>query len=346
MKRAGTLGQFPSWVRTLIVFGVLLWAFFALFPMYWVFITSVKEVTAVNVKPTYLPWIDFSPTLHAWEDIFSGIRGNFSRNLMSSTIVGISASIVATLLGSMAAYALARYRFRVRLGTGLAFAVVAIGGYLLLEMGLGMRTFWALNISFFLALALAIFLSRFRLPGPVLGNEDIIFWFVSQRMFPPIVAAFALFLLFTEFGRSGLKLKDTFLGLTLCYVAFSLPIVVWLMRDFFASVPVEIEEAAIVDDVPMWRVFFQIVLPMVLPGLAATFMITLAFIWNEFLFALFLTDSDWQTLPILVGSQHNQRGDEWWALSAAVVIAITPMMVMAWALGRMMRAGLQVGSIK
>ena len=83
-----------------------------------------------------------------------------------------------------------------------------------------------------------------------------------------------------------------------------------------------------------------------MPGLTATFLITLAFVWNEFLFALFLTNADWQTLPILVAGQNSQRGDEWWAISAAAMIAIFPMMVMAALLSRLMRSGLLLGAIK
>ncbi len=165
-------------------------------------------------------------------------------------------------------------------------------------------------------------------------------------MFPPIVAAFALYLMYTEMGKLGFKLVDSYIGLTFAYIAFSLPIVIWLMRDFFEALPVEVEEAAMVDNVPSWRIFFGIVLPMSKPGLIATFMITLAFVWNEFLFALFLTNSKWQTLPILVAGQNSQRGDEWWAISAAALVAIIPMMVMAGLLSRLMRSGLLLGAIK
>ena len=162
----------------------------------------------------------------------------------------------------------------------------------------------------------------------------------------PIVTAFALYLLYSEIGRLGFQLIDSYVGLTLCYVAFSLPIVVWLMRDFFEAIPIEVEEAAMVDNVPSWRIFLGIVVPMSMNGLLATFMITLAFVWNEFLFALFLTNSRWQTLPILVAGQNSQRGDEWWAISAAALVAIVPMMIMAGLLSRMMRSGLLLGAIK
>ncbi|RIX98213.1 carbohydrate ABC transporter permease [Aureimonas flava] len=342
-RRLADLGPLA---RMGVVAGVLFWAFLTLFPIYWVVITAFKSPTSVFGGPTYIPFVDFEPTLAAWRDILAGIRGQFFRTFTNSLIVSLSAAVIATTFGTMAAYALVRFPFRVRLGSGLIFFAVALGGYLTGFHLLGMGRGAALMASFVAALLLAILANRLRLPGPVLGNDDIIFWFVSQRMFPPIVTAFALFLMYSEAGRAGLKLVDTYWGLTLCYVAFSMPIVVWLMRDFFSALPVEVEEAAMVDNVPTWRIFLGIVVPMAAPGLAATFMITLSFVWNEFLFALFLTNSRWQTLPILVAGQNSQRGDEWWAISAATLIAIVPMMVMAALLSRLMRSGLMLGAIK
>lgn len=333
-------------IRYLAIGGLFFWAFFTLFPLYWVLITAFKTPLAVNGGPTYFPWIDFDPTLKAWRDIASGVRGNFKGTVTHSTLIGVTASVLATLFGSMAAYALVRFPFRVKLGSGVIFFVIAFGGYLaLFEYG-GLGRTNAMLIAFGSALLVSVLVNRYALPGPVLGNDDIIFWFVSQRMFPPVVVAFALFLMYSEFGRSGIKMIDTFWGMVLVYVAFSLPIVVWLMRDFFRALPLEVEEAALIDNVPSWRIFKDIVVPMSAPGLAATFMITLAFVWNEFLFALFLTNSKWQTLPILVAGQNSQRGDEWWSVSAANLFAIVPMFIMAIVLGRLMRSGLMLGSIK
>ncbi len=122
--------------------------------------------------------------------------------------------------------------------------------------------------------------------------------------------------------------------MVLVYTAFGLPFAVWLMRDFpFSTVPLEVEEAAMVDNIGRLRIFFQIVLPMSTPGLIATSMIVLAFVWNEFLFALLLTTGDWQTLPILLAGQNSSRGDEWWAISVAALISIAPMVVVATILG-------------
>ena len=332
--------------RVLVTALCFLWAFLTMFPLYWVLVTAFKTPPAVNGGPTYLPFLDFAPSLQAWTDIRTGIRGNFRDTFINSTLVGLTAAALATALGSMAAYALVRFPFRVRLASGLAFFFVALGGYLGLHAGLGLGRAQALLWAFPLALALALLVNRLPAPGPVLGNGDIRFWLVRQRMFPPIVTAFALYLMYTELGRLGVPMVDTFWGLTLCYVAFALPIVVWLMRDFFQALPIEIEEAALVDNVPSWRIFLEIVVPMSLPGLVATFLITLSTLWNEFLFALFLTTSRWQTLPILVAGQNSQRGDEWWAVSAAVLIAILPMMVLAAFLSRLMRSGLVLGAIK
>ena len=332
--------------RQIALIGCLAWLAFTLFPLYWVAITSFKSPVDVVGGPTYLPFVDFQPTLTAWDELLSGIRGEFFRNFWSSMIVALSASAIATLIGTMAAYALVRFSFRVRLASGIAFFAVAMGGYLLGREVFGIGPAKASILAFCVALALSVFINRFRLPGPVLGNDDIAFWFVSQRLFPPIVVAFALFLLYTEFGKMGFRLTDTYLGLTLAYISFSLPIIVWLMRDFIAALPIEVEEAALVDNVPSWRIFFGIILPMSRPGLIATFVITLAFIWNEFLFALFLTNSKWQTLPILIAGQNSQRGDEWWSISAAALVAIIPMIIIAGLLGRLMRSGLLLGAVK
>ena len=252
-----------------LVFALLcLWLAFTLFPIYWVFITVFKPPPAVFNGPTYLPFVDFTPSFAGLREILGGGRGNMLPPLWNSALVAVFTTAVATLLGSMAAYALVRFEFRVKLLAGLLFAVVGIGGYWLLTYN-GFRTLPAMGTAFGLALLLSLLANRLPLPGKVLGNGDIAFWFISQRMFPPIVSAFALYLLYVEIGKSGVQALDSFWGLSVCYIAFILPIVVWLMRDFFQNLPVAVEEAALVDNVPRLRIFFEIVLPMARPGLIA-----------------------------------------------------------------------------
>ena len=324
----------------------LVWLFFSAFPLYWVAVTAFKPPLAVSQGSTYIPFVDFEPTLQAFRDAFAGLRGDFWGPIVSSVLISLTATVLSVFLGTMAAYALVRFRFRIRLVAGLAFAAISIGGFVLLDVYTALRVPYALAIVLVVALAAAIWLNGQRLPGPVLGNDDVTFWFVSQRIFPPIVSAFAIYLLYAEMGKIGLPLLDTFGGMVLVYTAFGLPFAVWLMRDFLSTVPLEVEEAALVDDIGRLRIFFQIVLPMAMPGLIATSMIVLAFVWNEFLFALLLTTGDWQTLPILLAGQNSSRGDEWWAISVAALISIAPMVVVATILGRMMRSGLLSGSIK
>ena len=324
----------------------LVWLFFCLFPLWWVLVTAFKPPLAVSQGATYVPFLDFQPTLQAFRDALSGVRGDFGGPIVSSILVSLVSTALAVFLGAMAAYALVRFEFRIRLLAGVAFGVLSIGGFVVLNQLYDMRVPYALAIVLVVALPVSIALNAQNLPGPVMKNDDVTFWFISQRMFPPIVSAFALFLLYAEMNKIGIRMLDSFPGLVLAYTAFGLPFAVWLMRDFFSNVPVEVEEAAMVDGIGRLRIFFQIVLPMSKPGLVATAMIVLAFIWNEFLFALLLTSSKWQTLPILMAGQNSSRGDEWWAISVAALVSIVPMIVVALFLGRMMRSGFLAGSIK
>jgi len=324
----------------------LVWLFFAAFPLYWVVVTAFKPPLAVSQGPTYIPFVDFQPTLQAFQDAFAGLRGDFLGPIVSSVLISITSTFLSVFLGTMAAYALVRFTFRIHLLAGVAFAILSIGGFILLDTFTNLPVPVALLMILLIALPAAVWLNGRDLPGPVLGNDDVTFWFVSQRIFPPIVSAFAIYLLYAETGKAGVQLLDTFTGMVIVYTAFGLPFAVWLMRDFLSTVPLEVEEAAMVDNIGRMRIFLQIVLPMSTPGLIATSMIVLAFVWNEFLFALILTTGDWQTLPILLAGQNSSRGDEWWAISVAALISIVPMVLVAAILGRMMRSGLLSGSIK
>ncbi|BCL73320.1 ABC transporter permease [Vibrio nigripulchritudo] len=342
VKQAQT-GLTFKWIATI---GCIVWLLFLLAPFYWVTVTAFKPPQAVNGGATYLPFIDFAPTLEAFREVISGIRGDFVGPFWHSSLIALVSTCLSVLLGSMAAYGIARFEFRIRLLAGVTFAIVGIGGFLALTELVEFAIPQAILISLVAAFVSSFFINKLRLPGPVLGNDDVTFWFVSQRMFPPIVSAFALYLFYAELGKQGVQLLDSFFGMVVAYTAFGLPLAVWLMRDFFRSIPVEVEEAAMVENVPRLRIFFDIVLPMSKPGLIATFMITLSFIWNEFLFALLLTSSRWQTLPVVLAGQNSSRGDEWWAISVATLISIIPMIIVVSLLGRLMKSGLLSGSIK
>src|SRR6266508_844662 len=128
--------------------------------------------------------------------------------------------------------------------------------------------------------------------------------------------------------------------------ATNLPIVVWLMRDYFNTLPWELEEAAVVDGASAFRVFRSITLPLSIPGLVATFLIVLVFAWNEYLLALFLSSADAQTMPLTVAAHNATRGPQWWYMSVLIQIMILPVIALAVALERVISRGLLVGAVK
>jgi multiple sugar transport system permease protein len=113
-----------------------------------------------------------------------------------------------------------------------------------------------------------------------------------------------------------------------------------VMHNFLAQIPLSIEEAAMVDGASRIQIFFKIIIPMTLPSLTATFLLCFIFAWNEFLFALILTFSDARTVPILIASQHFQRGPQWWDISVLSTLAIAPVIVIALILQRYLVKGL------
>ena len=174
-----------------------------------------------------------------------------------------------------------------------------------------------------------------------LGNNDIAFWLISQRMLPPVAVVIPIYVLFQQ-----VHLLDTQAALIITYVASNLPIVVWLMRDYFQSVPIELEECAAMDGASSYRIFWSIVVPVSAPGLVATFLFVLVFAWNEYLLALFLSSANAQTMPLTVAAQNATRGPQWWYMSVLILLMITPVIAMAIALERFISRGILVGAVK
>jgi multiple sugar transport system permease protein len=143
-----------------------------------------------------------------------------------------------------------------------------------------------------------------------------------------------------------LRLLDTPLGLILTYMAVNLPIVVWLMRDFFAAIPVDLEESAQIDGASKLRIVFTIVLPLARAGLVACTLLVLILAWNEYLLALFLSTADAQTMPILVAAQNATRGPQWWYMSVLIIIMIAPVILITVLLQRFIAQGILVGAVK
>src|SRR5262249_14731123 len=150
-------------------------------------------------------------------------------------------------------------------------------------------------------------LTRFEYRFGPWRNKDISFWFLSQLILPPVALALPLLVLYKE-----LALLDTRIGLITIYTLMVLPIVIWITRDQFNSIPVELEQAALVDGATIWSAFVRIVLPISLPGLVSAFILSVILCWNEYFFSALLTSTRANTLPVLVASQTGSQGINWW----------------------------------
>ena len=216
-----------SFGEKILIYGILLlWTFICLFPIYWTATTSFKTAASVT-QGLLIPWIDFEPSWKGWRNlgfspdtIFteSNPREEFLARFFNTAIISSSASALAVILGSFAAYGLSRFNYKF--------------GFM--------------------------------------RNPDISFFFLSQLILPPVVLALPVLVLYRE-----LDLLDTHIGMILLYTLTVLPIVIWIMRDQFNAVPIELEEAALVDGASVWVSFFKIVLPIVLPGIASAFILCL-----------------------------------------------------------------------
>jgi multiple sugar transport system permease protein len=283
--------------RALIYGALLFWAFVCLFPIYWTVTTSFKS--AVDVTQGHLlPWLDFQPDWKGWrslglspDTIFgtSTARAEFVSRFVNSVITSVGASVLALVLGSLAAYGLSRFRYK--------FA-------------------W-------------------------MRNDDILFFFMSQLILPPVVLALPFLVLY-----KALSMLDTRFGLILLYTLTVLPIVVWIMRDQFNAIPVELDEAAFVDGLSVWGAFIRIVLPLAVPGMVAAFILSLVLCWNEYFFAALLTSTDAKTLPVMVASQTGSQGINWWSMAALSTAAIAPLVLVGIFLERYIVSGLTAGAGK
>ena len=286
------------WTGRIAIYGALiLWALICLFPIYWTITTSFKMAPDV-MKGHLIPWVDFTPKWIGWKSLGlspdtigsqSTVREEFFKRFMNSTVISLTASVLAVCLGSLAAYGLSRFSYRF--------------GFM--------------------------------------RNSDISFFFLSQLILPPVVLALPFLVLYKE-----LALLDTRIGLILIYTLSVLPIVIWIMRDQFAGIPTELEEAALVDGLSIWGAFFSVILPIALPGMIAAFILSLVLTWNEYFFAALLTSTHANTLPVMVASQTGSQGISWWSMAALSFAAILPLIVVGVLLERYIIKGMAAGAVK
>ncbi len=263
--------------------AILIWSAFVVAPFLWALTTSFKTANGVTSGATYIPFVDYQPSLGAWKGLFGSGGGSIDimGPFVNSAVVTLSASLISLILGTLAAYGLSRFTYKA---------------------------------------------------GPV-GNADLTFFFISQRIMPPVVLAIPFFLMLGLFG-----LLDTIFGLVIVYIALLMPIAVWVMVDFFNQVPRELDETAMIDGCNPVETFWRVILPNSKPGLVVAGIFCVVFGWNDFFFAFTLTFTKTQLLPVAIVSL-NSSVTPWWSLSASALISVAPLILVAFLVERYLDKG-------
>jgi multiple sugar transport system permease protein len=279
--RNGTRSPLKSALIWLIVAILLIWT---LFPFYWAFISSIKN-PADNYGNKWLPFISFEPTLEPWRELWS-IR-EIQDSMVNSAIVSIGAATIAVILGTLAAYGIARFRF---------------------------------------------FRPR---------NGSLTTWFLSTRVLPPVIFVTPYFLIFLQLG-----LLDSVWGLILVNATFNLAFPVIILTQMFREVPVELEEAAQMDGESRLGIFLKIAIPLVLPGLVVSWILCLAFSWNEFLFGFSMTQNEARVMPVYLAGGDQTRGVNFQAIGTRMLLTASVPLVAALLAQRYIVRGLSLGAVK
>jgi multiple sugar transport system permease protein len=274
---AAPLQRRALWAEGLLLLAI---ALFCIFPFYWMVTTSLKtQVVALESPPV---WV-FTPTLaNYWEVLFEDKVGIA---LINSIIVAVCTTTLAVVLGTPAAYALARFEFR--------------------------------------------------------GKKDLWFWFITNRFVSPVVLAFPVFLISRELG-----LRDTHLALILMYLTFTLPIVIWICTDQFRSIPRELDEAALLEGASQWRIFRSICLPLAMPGVAVSSILSFIFAWNELLFAYILAPKAAKTAPAMAITFMEGYDVPYGKIMATSTLIVIPVLIFALIASKHLVRGLTMGAVK
>ncbi|GIT35064.1 MAG: binding-protein-dependent transport systems inner membrane component [Gammaproteobacteria bacterium] len=276
---------------TLKYLVITFWSMFVVAPFLWALSTSFKDFNSVTGGATYIPWLQFEPSLEGWKVLVrSPAKGGVDiiEPYFNSIFVTCTASLISIILGTLAAYALSRFTFK--------------AGFI--------------------------------------KNNDITFFFISQRIMPPIVLSIPFFLMLSFLG-----LLDNLFGLILVYIVLLMPIAVWIMVDFFNKVPKEIDETALIDGCNPYQAFIKVVVPNSIPGLIVAGLFCIIFGWIDFFFAFILTFTEVQLLPVKIVAL-NSSVTPWWSLSASALVSVAPLIVVAFIVERYLSKGNLSGALK
>jgi multiple sugar transport system permease protein len=305
--------------RLLVVLTFILLVLY-LIPLYWISSTAFKPRSAATTVP---PTVFFQPELTPFVKLFTArvqLRGEVDPAEYAKApwyeqrVYDGGERIIKDAEGNIESSGyLSRFLNSILIAVSSTFLAVAMG------------TLTAYGFS------------RFRMPG----EQDWLFFILSTRMLPPVVVAIPMFLMYRAVG-----LVDTHLGLIILYTAFNLSFSVWLMKGFIDEIPIEYEEAALVDGYTRMQAFFKIVLPQAATGIAATAVFCFITAWNEYAFALMMTNRRAQTAPPYIPSQLGSGLTDWTVIAAGTFLFLVPVAVFTFLLRKHLLRGVTFGAIR
>jgi len=259
--------------------GVLLVAFFIMFPILWLILTSFKfPVDAYSTR------IFFEPTFRNFTILFND-PWNFQPLVVNSIIISTATMLIAVPLATMGAYAFSRYSFR--------------------------------------------------------GSDLLLVAVLASQFLPGVVVILPFFIQFRNLG-----LLDTRTAIIIVHLSFAIPFATWLLKGFIDALPEEIEEAALVDGANEWRTLRYVTVPLLMPGIATAAVFTFITSWNEFLFAFVLTKNKAQPMMVGLKGLVAVRGIPWELLSAAGILIMVPVFILALSIRRYFVEGMTMGAVK
>ncbi|MDQ6695306.1 MAG: carbohydrate ABC transporter permease [Chloroflexota bacterium] len=309
-RRSSTkrLGDIGFWLVLAIAF------IFFIFPLFWIVVTSIKGRADVTpLPPRFVPFLDFQPTIDNYKAVFAqGLdpTGFMVRQLNSVLIAG-SATVLAVMLGTLAAYSFSR--FRIKGESDMLFFILST-----------------------------------RMLPPIVVLIPIFLMFVQPFGFAASWAASATDPGMKEFftNLSQFNLRESYLGITVLYTTVGLPFVVWMMKGFFDEIPKEYEEAAMLDGYSRIEAIWRFVLPEALPAMLATAVFVLITAWNEFVFVQILNPSRATTVPPFLYAISGVGTIEWGRIAAGGVVFLVPVVVFTFLVRNHLLRGVTFGAVR
>ena len=292
---------------------VVSYALITLLPLVWIIVTGFKSPTD---SISYPPKVLFEPTLEGYVNLFT-TQTRASSEVLAAR--GDPTTWYDQIVAEKDMVIVGPSKFPERF---LNSVIIGFGS-----------TFFAIVLGTMAAYAF----SRFKVPL----KDDLLFFILSTRMMPPIAVAIPIFLMFRQLG-----LSDTHAGMILLYTGVNLSLAVWLINGFIDEIPIEYEEAALIDGYTRFQAFYKVVLPQAATGIASTAIFCLIFAWNEYAFAVLLTSGTAQTAPPFIPTIIGVGGLDWPAMAAGATIFLVPVMVFTILLRKHLLRGITFGAVR